>query len=258
MASAAAYKRLTKEYLAIQKAPIPLIITKPLESNILEWYYVLSGPPDTPYHGGQYFGTLRFPPEFPFAPPSIRMITPSGRFVPNSRICLSMSDFHPSTWNPGWSVSTILMGLSSFMVQDESAAGTISTTDDEKKSHARKSWFWNHSNPKFKEVFPELAVSPPKVPPELAEIPKKSTTNESLTNPENAQTSRVGVGQGDASTSFVSIRLQEILSLLPSISKFSKRLVTSLILLWLYLVITRVLVRLRISDLVADTTSPEL
>lgn len=44
------------------------------------------------------------------------MITPTGRFKTNTRLCLSISDFHPDTWNPAWSVSTILTGLLSFMV----------------------------------------------------------------------------------------------------------------------------------------------
>lgn len=43
------------------------------------------------------------------------MITPSGRFQINARLCLSISDFHPDTWNPSWTVSTIIMGLISFM-----------------------------------------------------------------------------------------------------------------------------------------------
>lgn len=38
------------------------------------------------------------------------------RFKTNTRLCLSISDFHPDTWNPAWSVSTILTGLLSFMV----------------------------------------------------------------------------------------------------------------------------------------------
>ena len=50
-------------------------------------------------------------------PPTIRMTTPSGRFQPDTRLCLTMSDFHPSSWNPSWSVSTILNGLLSFMVR---------------------------------------------------------------------------------------------------------------------------------------------
>lgn len=39
-----------------------------------------------------------------------------SRFKTNTRLCLSISDFHPDTWNPAWSVSTILTGLLSFMV----------------------------------------------------------------------------------------------------------------------------------------------
>ena len=31
---------------------------------------------------------------------SICMLTPSGRFVPNTNLCLSMTDFHPESWNP--------------------------------------------------------------------------------------------------------------------------------------------------------------
>ena len=28
------------------------------------------------------------------------MLTPNGRFKVATRLCLSMSDFHPETWNP--------------------------------------------------------------------------------------------------------------------------------------------------------------
>ncbi|KAI9138790.1 ubiquitin-conjugating enzyme/RWD-like protein [Paraphysoderma sedebokerense] len=149
MATKAAYKRLTKEYLNIQKSPPPLITAKPLETNILEWHYVLLGPKDTPYEGGQYHGKLTFPPEYPYKPPSIRMITPSGRFTPNARICLSMSDYHPSTWNPGWSVATVLNGLLSFMVSDESAAGTMKCDEDERRRLARHSWDFNKNSKIF-------------------------------------------------------------------------------------------------------------
>lgn len=79
-------------------------------------HYVVCGPENTPYEGGYYHGKLVFPREFPFKPPSIYMITPNGRFKTNKKLCLSISDFHPDTWNPAWSVSTILTGLLSFMV----------------------------------------------------------------------------------------------------------------------------------------------
>lgn len=66
---------------------------------------MLQGPPDTPYVGGLYHGKLKFPDDFPFKPPSIYMLTPNGRFETDRRLCLSISDFHPETWVPTWSVS---------------------------------------------------------------------------------------------------------------------------------------------------------
>ena len=106
--------RLKKEYKKLQKTPVEHIRAVPCESNLLEWHYVLDGPKGSPYEGGYYHGLLRFPPAYPFKPPSILMYTPSGRFETNVRICLSMSDFHPESWNPMWSVSSILSGLLSF------------------------------------------------------------------------------------------------------------------------------------------------
>ena len=70
------------------------------------------------YAGGYYHGKLLFPRDYPFKPPRIIMITPNGRFKTNTRLCLSISDFHPDTWNPAWSVATILTGLLSFMVRE--------------------------------------------------------------------------------------------------------------------------------------------
>lgn len=157
MASRQSHKRLTKEYKSILANPPPYIIAKPNEENILEWHYVITGPPNTPFEQGQYHGILRFPSEYPFKPPSISMITPNGRFVCNTRLCLSMSDYHPDTWNPAWSVSTILTGLLSFMTGDETTTGSINTSDSLKKKYSQDSKHWNNTeNPRFVKVFPEL------------------------------------------------------------------------------------------------------
>ncbi|KAF1947671.1 ubiquitin-conjugating enzyme E2 6 [Clathrospora elynae] len=142
MATSAATKRLTKEYAAISKSPPPYIVAHPSEKNILEWHYILTGPPDTPYVGGQYWGTLIFPPDYPFAPPAIRMHTPSGRFQPSTRLCLSISDYHPKSFNPAWEVSTILTGLLSFMTSEEMTTGSVRASEQERKLFAQRTrWF---------------------------------------------------------------------------------------------------------------------
>jgi ubiquitin-conjugating enzyme E2 J2 len=143
MATPAATKRLTKEYAAISKSPPPYIVAHPSERNILEWHYILTGPPDTPYESGQYWGTLMFPPDYPFAPPAIRMHTPSGRFQPSTRLCLSISDFHPKSFNPAWEVSTILNGLLSFMTSEEMTTGSVRASEHERRLFAQRTRWWN-------------------------------------------------------------------------------------------------------------------
>lgn len=157
MATKAAHRRLAKEYQAIVQNAPPYITAKPSEANMLEWHYLIDGPVDTPYEGGQFHGTLTFTSEYPFKPPAIRMITPNGRFQTNTRLCLSMSDYHPDTWNPAWSVSTILTGLLSFMTGDEPTTGSIVTSAETKKRCASESLAWNaKQNPRFAKQFPDL------------------------------------------------------------------------------------------------------
>ncbi|KAH7908626.1 UBC-like protein [Hygrophoropsis aurantiaca] len=155
MASKAAQKRLTKEYVTMQREPPPFVWAVPDEKNILTWNYLIRGPPDSPFAGGEYHGVLLFPPEYPFKPPGIKMFTPSGRFQPDKKICFSMSDFHPGSWNPAWSVQTILTGLLSFMLSDEMTTGSVTSSDGHKLAFAARSHLWNVAQTRFKEAFPD-------------------------------------------------------------------------------------------------------
>jgi ubiquitin-conjugating enzyme E2 J2 len=127
MASKAAHKRLSKEYILMQREPPPFVWACPDEKNILTWNYLIRGPPDSPFAGGEYHGVLLFPAEYPFKPPGIKMFTPSGRFHPDKKICFSMSDFHPGTWNPAWSVATISILPSTFPLLFSCSCGPLLT-----------------------------------------------------------------------------------------------------------------------------------
>eukprot|EP00747_Dinoflagellata_sp_TGD_P169316 gnl/TRDRNA2_/TRDRNA2_198028_c0_seq1.p1 gnl/TRDRNA2_/TRDRNA2_198028_c0~~gnl/TRDRNA2_/TRDRNA2_198028_c0_seq1.p1 ORF type:complete len:189 (+),score=41.32 gnl/TRDRNA2_/TRDRNA2_198028_c0_seq1:134-700(+) len=153
-----AQSRLRKELKAISADPPPHIHVYCDESNILSWSYVLEGPPDTPYDGGWYWGRLRFPKEYPFAPPSILMVTPSGRFETNTRLCLSMSDYHPESWQPAWSLATVLKGLLSFMCEESPTAGAVDppASSEERRKLASRSLSWNKEQPEFMKAFPEI------------------------------------------------------------------------------------------------------
>ncbi|KAL4434205.1 hypothetical protein ABPG75_000646 [Micractinium tetrahymenae] len=155
MGSKACVTRLQKEYRAILKDPAPQITAHPAPNNLLEWHYVLEGSVGTDFEGGCYHGKVTFPPQYPFKPPSIVMLTPNGRFATNTKLCLSMSDFHPESWNPMWSVSTILTGLLSFMVETQHTTGAISSSPEEKRRFAREALAYNVRNPTFRKLFPE-------------------------------------------------------------------------------------------------------
>jgi ubiquitin-conjugating enzyme E2 J2 len=174
MASKVAQKRLQKEYLAMQKAPPPFIWAVPEEKNILDWHFIIRGPPDTPYAGGEYHGLIWFPSDYPFKPPDVKMFTPTGRFECGAKICMSMTSYHPSTWNAAWSVATILTGLLSFMLSDEITAGAVKTTDAQKREFAAKSHAFNLNSKKFREIFPKYATPGMTDLPDMGQQPSSS------------------------------------------------------------------------------------
>ena len=67
------------------------------------------------------------------------------------------SDYHPDTWNPAWSVSTILTGLLSFMLEKSPTLGSIETSETDKRQYAVRSHEFNLKNKTFCELFPDQA-----------------------------------------------------------------------------------------------------
>lgn len=167
----------------MQKEPPPFVWAVPDEKNILTWNFLIRGPPDSPYAGGEYHGLLLFPPEYPFKPPGIKMLTPSGRFQPDKKICFSMSDFHPGTWNPAWSVATILTGLLSFMLSDEMTTGSVNSSDAHKRAFALRSHSWNVSQSRFKDAFPDFCTPHLKDLPNMGQKDQGRTEHPTFTAP---------------------------------------------------------------------------
>jgi len=67
-----------------------------------------------------------------------------------------MSDFHPESWNPSWSLSTVLTGLCSFMVESTATTGAVETTTEEKLRLAAASLSWNKAQEEFMDTFPDV------------------------------------------------------------------------------------------------------
>ena len=52
--------------------------------NLFRWRVCFQGPENTPFEGGLYEATLRFPEEFPYQPP--KMVFKTEMFHPNSNV----------------------------------------------------------------------------------------------------------------------------------------------------------------------------
>ncbi|CAG2171113.1 unnamed protein product [Oppiella nova] len=171
-----AVKRLQKDYMNLLTDPVDNILAHPIEQNIFEWVYVLRGPVDTAYYGGIYYGKLVFPKEYPLRGPSIYMTTPSGKFKTNHKLCVSgISDMHSEKWSPCHTVSTILISLFSFMVDDKCGPFSGMDTDilrtppalqiDKQRELAAKSWSFNLNDKTFCKYFPQLVEEAKTRPP---------------------------------------------------------------------------------------------
>ena len=138
-----ALKRLGKEWKEISTDDCPDYKAFPVEGNLFEWHFIIRGPTETPFEGGVYHGRISLPPDYPFKPPTVIFTTPSGRFQPHTKICLSITGFHPEYWQPAWGIRTAIMGLMSMLpVKDAGSLGSIVCTEEEIKQFAKLSRTW--------------------------------------------------------------------------------------------------------------------
>ncbi|KAG2232392.1 hypothetical protein INT48_007296 [Thamnidium elegans] len=115
----------------------------PLEDNIFEWHFTVRGPKDTDFEEGRYHGRIILPNEYPFKPPELIFLTPNGRFELNTKICLSITGFHPEFWQPAWGIRTVLLAVIGFFpTEARGAIGGLDYTKEERKRLAKKSIDW--------------------------------------------------------------------------------------------------------------------
>ena len=117
-------------------------------------------------------------------------MTPSGRFQVNTKICMSMSDFHPESWNPMWSVATIIQGIQSFMASDELTTGGMKAPESERKKFAAASIGYNERM--FPQLFGGDIVGAMKDSDEKSKVALEESASEA------ARSDGIGAGAGGA------------------------------------------------------------
>lgn len=75
MAQSTAHRRLLQEYRALTNNPPDGITAGPVsEDDLLHWQAWIQGPEGTPFEGGIFPAELRFPKDYPLAPPTMKFL----------------------------------------------------------------------------------------------------------------------------------------------------------------------------------------
>ncbi|KAF1954097.1 ubiquitin-conjugating enzyme [Byssothecium circinans] len=135
--AASASKRLFKEYKGLSSDPPEGITAGPItEDDMFLWEALIQGPEGTPFEGGVFPAELKFPKDYPLAPPKMRFLVDvwHPNVYPNGEVCISI--LHPpgddphhyeqasERWSPIQSVEKILISVMSMLAEpnDESPA----------------------------------------------------------------------------------------------------------------------------------------
>ncbi|CAL4914069.1 unnamed protein product [Urochloa decumbens] len=177
-----AVKRILQEVKEMQSNPSPDFMALPLEEDIFEWQFAILGPRDSEFECGIYHGRIQLPSDYPFKPPSFMLLTPSGRFEIQKKICLSISNYHPEHWQPSWSVRTALVALIAFMPTNPGGAlGSLDYKKEDRRALAIKS---REAPPKFgsperqkliDEIHEQMLSKAPPVPQVLPNGPNEES-----------------------------------------------------------------------------------
>lgn len=75
MAQSTAHRRLLQEYRALTNNPPEGITAGPVsEDDLLHWECLIQGPEGTPFEGGVFPAELKFPKDYPLAPPTMKFL----------------------------------------------------------------------------------------------------------------------------------------------------------------------------------------
>ena len=76
------------------------------------------------------------------------MLQPNGRFEVGKKICLSVTGYHQETWQPSWSIRTVLLAIIGFMPSPgQGTIGSLDYSPEERRALAARSRDWESPVP---------------------------------------------------------------------------------------------------------------
>lgn len=140
-------KRVAREFLSFVHMPydgIALCVnsTWPMGNSMF------NGPWGTPYEDGVYFGVIVFPPNYPFAPFAINILTPNGRYTVNVDLWACREQ-----WWPGENVAHTILRLIASMHEEGEGSKDVLDTARNRRKLAMGSVEFNRTLDNFRKSF---------------------------------------------------------------------------------------------------------
>eukprot|EP00915_Cephaloidophora_sp_WS-2016_P001226 GHVH01001706.1.p1 GENE.GHVH01001706.1~~GHVH01001706.1.p1 ORF type:complete len:180 (+),score=26.24 GHVH01001706.1:116-655(+) len=109
-----AWQRLIRDFKNLNNDPPQGVNASPEGEDIYNWTGIIQGPEGSPWEGGAFKLTMKFPDDYPMKPPEVTFVTPifHPNVYNNGSICL---DILQNLWAPVFDVSGILMSIQSLL-----------------------------------------------------------------------------------------------------------------------------------------------
>lgn len=120
--------RILQELKNLKKEELDYLHAEPLETDLYTWHFTFRGPENTDFHEGLYHGQIILPFEYPFKPPDIIFSNKNGRFEVNTKICLTITQYHTEEWNSAWTIRTMLEAVISLFNERVMGHGYLEST----------------------------------------------------------------------------------------------------------------------------------
>ncbi len=160
-------RRLRNELQYLRRHELPNVVAVPEPSDLFTWHFCLFGL-DGPFKDGFYYGRILIPHEYPLRPPNMFFVTPNGRFLVNTKICMSFTSYHPESWSSSWTIDKMLMGMISFMYEKTATFGSVDLPETEVRRLAQESAGFNLALAEFslfQPYFERMGLHPERYPP---------------------------------------------------------------------------------------------
>jgi ubiquitin-conjugating enzyme E2 D/E len=107
-------RRIQKELEDIAKDPPAGCSAGPVKEDLYHWEGVIFGPSESPFAGGVFKLSIRFPSDYPFKQPHVTFLTKiyHPNISPEGAICL---DILKNQWSPALTISKVLLSILSLL-----------------------------------------------------------------------------------------------------------------------------------------------